>query len=59
MDVYTETGVGNTDLLIVCFVSAHTEVMTDDEDGLLHMGHQAGSGHEGKKKKGIKRFFGK
>ncbi|XP_041366133.1 liprin-beta-1-like isoform X3 [Gigantopelta aegis] len=38
---------------------AHTEVVTDDEDGLLHMGHQSGSSHEGKKKKGIKRFFGK
>ncbi|KAJ8299004.1 hypothetical protein KUTeg_023064 [Tegillarca granosa] len=40
-------------------LSAHTEVVTDDEDGLQHIGMAAGSPLEVKKKKGLKKFFGK
>ncbi|KAJ8299008.1 hypothetical protein KUTeg_023068 [Tegillarca granosa] len=40
-------------------LSAHTEVVTDDEDGLQHIGMTAGSPLEVKKKKGLKKFFGK
>ncbi|XP_033753003.1 liprin-beta-1-like isoform X3 [Pecten maximus] len=38
---------------------AHTEVVTDDEDGLQHVGMASDIPSEVKKKKGLKRFFGK
>ena len=49
--------------LCVC-VSAQTEVVTDDEDGLQHYNGQGGasgsSGHqEHKKKRGLRRLFGR
>ncbi|XP_067654644.1 liprin-beta-1-like isoform X2 [Haliotis asinina] len=37
---------------------AHTEVVTDDEDGLQHLGHGSNIAHD-KKKRGLRRLFGK
>ncbi|XP_046369102.1 liprin-beta-2-like isoform X4 [Haliotis rufescens] len=37
---------------------AHTEVVTDDEDGLQHLGHGGNMAHD-KKKRGLRRLFGK
>ena len=43
-----------TNLLYV--PTANTEVVTDDEDGLQHYGHSHG---DHKKKRGLRRLFGK
>ncbi|KAL5007504.1 hypothetical protein ScPMuIL_016310 [Solemya velum] len=38
---------------------AHTEVVTDDEDGLQHIDSTLSSTQDGKKKKGLRKFFGR
>nr|KAG5700320.1 hypothetical protein BaRGS_002666 [Batillaria attramentaria] len=38
---------------------AHTEVVTDDEDGLQHMGVSGSSHPDHKKRRGLRRLFGK
>ncbi|XP_076450431.1 liprin-beta-1-like isoform X3 [Babylonia areolata] len=38
---------------------AHTEVVTDDEDGLHHRGLGSSANHDPKKRRGLRRLFGK
>ena len=46
-------------LLCLCGTAAHTEVVTDDEDGLQHMGVPGAMHQDHKKRRGLRRFFGK
>lgn len=43
----------------VCCCVAHTEVVTDDEDGLQHMGVAGPIGVDHKKRRGLRRLFGR
>ncbi|XP_055900833.1 liprin-beta-1-like isoform X3 [Biomphalaria glabrata] len=49
-------GPGGYDSTVGVGTAAHTEVLTDDEDGLQHYGHDH---REYKKKRGLLRLFGK
>ena len=48
-----------TSCLFLCGTIAHTEVVTDDEDGLQHMGVPGAMHPDHKKRRGLRRLFGK